>query len=146
MKKSVLARALSVAEFFQFHEESHATVGLLVSEWILIGRSTMSCVARMRQRSQLKQSTENSVLPCVLSFMLDYIWDVGVYTMCKLYMPLIIPNPKSEVFLQNSVWDASCLGSAVISDDRVFVESFDGCSCFVLWQIHFVIWTNTLSY
>ena len=32
MKKNVLARTLSVAEFFQFHEESHATVVLLVSE------------------------------------------------------------------------------------------------------------------
>ena len=37
MKKSVLARALSLAEFFQFHEESHATVVFVVSEWILIG-------------------------------------------------------------------------------------------------------------
>ena len=32
MKKSVLARALSLAEIFQFHEESHATVVLVVSE------------------------------------------------------------------------------------------------------------------
>ena len=48
MKKNVLARTFSVVKFFQFHEESHATVVLLVSEWILIGTSTLSCVSRMK--------------------------------------------------------------------------------------------------